>query len=367
MQRKNFIKSIGLLAGAGVLASSCKHDTSLSADDLGKRTKKYEWKVVTTWPPNFPVLGTGCLRFAELVNKMSLGQMTIKVYGGGELIPALEVFDAVSSGAAEIGHAASYYWAGKIPASQFFASIPFGMNAQQINSWLYFGGGLKLWEELYAKYGLIPMPGGNTGVQMGGWFNRKINTIDDFKGLKMRIPGFGGKIVEKAGGSPVLAPAGELYTSLERGVIDALEWIGPYHDYSMGFHEISKYYYAPGWHETGSTLEFLFNKKAFEELPEHLQTILKVATGMMNIECLSEFEAKNNEYLQKIIQSGKVEVLRFPSEVIKELKKIATEELAKIVSQDEASAKIYASYSEFQKSINQWSAYSEKLFYQELS
>jgi TRAP-type mannitol/chloroaromatic compound transport system substrate-binding protein len=297
---------------------------------------------------------------------MSLGQMTIKVYGGGELIPALEVFDAVSSGAAEMGHSASYYWSGKVPAAQFFASIPFGMNAQQMNAWLYSGGGIELWEELYATYGLIPLPGGNTGVQMGGWFNRKIETIEDFKGLKMRIPGFASKIIERVGGSSVLAPAGELYTSLERGVIDALEWIGPYHDYRMGFHEISKYYYAPGWHETGSTLEFMFNKKAFEELPEHLQTILKVAAGLMNVETLSEFESKNNEYLQKIIQTGTVEVLKFPRDVIQALKKITEEELDKLIKSDKKSAKIYASYSTFQKSIDQWSEFSEKLFYQEL-
>jgi TRAP-type mannitol/chloroaromatic compound transport system substrate-binding protein len=365
MQRKTFLKSLGLMAGAGMV-TSCKHNTIMTPEELANRNEKYEWKIVTTWPPNFPVLGTGCLRYAELVNKMSLGQMTIKVYGGGELIPALEVFDAVSSGAAEMGHSASYYWAGKVPASQFFASIPFGMNAQQMNAWLYSGGGIKLWEELYATYGLIPVPGGNTGVQMGGWFNRKIDTIEDFKGLKMRIPGFASKIIERVGGSSVLAPAGELYTSLERGVIDALEWIGPYHDYIMGFHEISKYYYAPGWHETGSTLEFLFNKKAFEELPEHLQTILKVAAGLMNVETLSEFEAKNNEYLQKIMQTGTVEVLKFPREVIQALKKITEEELDKLIKSDEKSAKIYASYSAFQKSIDQWSEFSEKLFYQEL-
>src|SRR5690606_14679795 len=216
--------------------------------------------MTTTWPPNFPILGEGCKLVAEWIRQMSGGRMEIEVYGGGELIPALEAFDAVSNGAIEMGSGAAYYWSGKVPAAQFFASVPFGMNAQQVNSWLISGGGMALWEKNYAKYNLIPFPCGNTGVQMGGWFRKEINSMADIQGLKMRIPGLGGKVLDRAGGTAVLSPGSELYTNLERGVIDATEWVGPYHDYIMGFHEVASHYYYPGWHEVGTTFEKFVNK-----------------------------------------------------------------------------------------------------------
>ena len=192
MDRKQFIKASVVTAGAGILLGGCNNQAATTQDITSLIQKKYNWKMVTTWPPNFPVLGEACQLFADWVDQMSLGQMKIKVYGAGELIPGLEVFDAVSSGAAEMGNGAAYYWAGKSPATQFFAAVPFGMNAQQMNAWIYSGGGLALWQELYKKFGLIAFPAGNTTMQMGGWFNKEINTIDDFKGLKMRIPGLGG-------------------------------------------------------------------------------------------------------------------------------------------------------------------------------
>jgi len=361
--RKNFLKKGALLASTSLIAA-CGGEKVVS--EKVDTSKKYKWKMVTTWPPNFPVLGEGCVKFAKLVDEMSLGQMTIKVYGGGELIPPLEVFDAVSGGAAEIGHGASYYWAGKSPAAQFFTTVPFRMNAHQMNAWLYSGGGIELWRELYAKFGLVPFAGGNSGIQMGGWFNRAINSIDDFKGLKMRIPGLGGKVIEKLGGSAVLSAASEIYTNLERGVIDATEWIGPYHDYNMGFHEIAKYYYAPGWHETGSNLEFMFNKREFDNLPLHLQKIIEVATTHMNLTCLSEFEAKNNEYLQKIINDKSTEVRVFPKEVIQALKKVSRATVEEVAQSDEFCKKVFESYDTFHKGITEWSKYSEKLFYSEI-
>ena len=204
--------------------------------------KVHEWKMTTTWPPNFPVLDEACRLFAKLVEQMSAGRIKITVYGGGELAPPLKAFETVRKGGAEMGSGAGYYWAGVAPAAQFFASVPFGLNAVQHTTWLMSGGGMQLWEELYAQYGLVPFVGGNTGVQMGGWFNKEINSINDIQGLKMRIPGLGGRVFERAGGAQVLMPGSELYTSLERGVIDATEWLGPYHDTSMGFHEIAKYY-----------------------------------------------------------------------------------------------------------------------------
>jgi TRAP-type mannitol/chloroaromatic compound transport system substrate-binding protein len=328
--------------------------------------KKYQWKMVTTWPPNFPVLGEGCKLFAKWVKEMSAGRLEIKVFGGGELVPPLESFDAVQSGAAEIGHSCAYYWAGKAPAAQFFAGVPFGMNAQQVNAWIDNGGGLQLWEELYGQFGLIPMLGGNSGVQMGGWFNKEINSLDDLKGLKMRIPGLGGKVLNKAGGAPVLLAGGEIYTSLERGLIDATEWMGPFHDYNMGFHQIAKYYYSPGWHEPGSALEFFINKKRFEELPADLQAIVKTAGARVNMWILSECEAKNSIYLQKLLKEENVTLRKFPKEVLDQLRQYTKESLEEITAADPFSKKVYASYTAYQETASAWADLTEKAFYNDI-
>ena len=267
------------------------------------------------------------------------------------------------NGAAEMSHGAAYYWAGKLSASQFFASVPFGMNAQQFNSWLIGGDGLKLWEELYAPYNLIPFPGGNSGVQMGGWFNKKINTIEDFKGLKMRMPGLGGKVLSKIGASPVLISGGELYTSLERGVIDATEWMGPFHDYKMGFHEIAKYYYFPGWHETGTQLEFTVNKEKYESLPQDLQEIVRSACLRVNDWLLYTLEYQNALFLEKIKRETNVEIQNFPPEVLQSLREAAATEIEIIANKDAESKKIYENYKAFRRRIDTWSEVSERIYY----
>ena len=218
---------------------------TLSGNDFSSQ-KHFEWKLVTSWPKNLPGLGTAPENFAKVVNAMSDGRLTVKVYGGGELVPALEVFSAVSQGTAEMGHAAAYYWKGKIPSSPFFTAVPFGLTAQEMNGWLHYGGGLELWREVYAPFDLIPFAGGNTGVQMAGWFNREINDVSDLAGLKMRIPGVGGEVFSRAGGTSVTLPGSEIYTSLQTGVIDATEWVAPYNDMALGLHEVASYYYYPG-------------------------------------------------------------------------------------------------------------------------
>lgn len=372
MKRKEFLKKGALAAIVAPAAlTACKSESSgeksgaTSAPNINKN-KTYRWKMVTTWPPNFPVLGEGCQLMADWVREMSDGRLDIQVYGGGELIPALEAFDAVSNGTAEMGNGAAYYWAGKMPAGQFFASVPFGMNAQQLSAWIVSGGGLKLWKELYAKFNLIPFLSGNTGVQMGGWFNKEINSIEDLKGLKMRIPGLGGKVLVKAGGSAVLSPGSEIYTNLERGVIDATEWIGPYHDYKMGFHKIAKYYYAPGWHECASNLETFVNKQKIEALPKDLQAILRTAIARQANWTLAEFDVQNAIYLEKIKQEGKVEIRTFSKEILDELRNYTKEVIAEITAKDTDSKKVYEAYSTFKSKAEKWSALTEKLFYERL-
>ncbi len=319
-------------------------------------TAVHRWKMVTTWPPKFPVLGEVCDLFADWVRQMSGGRLEIQVYGGGELVPPLEAFDAVRSGAADMASGAPYYWAGKLPAAQFIASIPFGMSAQQVNAWLLSGGGWELWQELYADFNLYPIPAGNTGAQMGGWFNKRIDSFSDLQNLKMRIPGLGGKVLERAGGAPVLLAGSEIYMGLERGVIDATEWIGPYHDYLMGFHEIAKYYYYPGWHEPGSVLEMFINRRRFLELPEDLQAIVQTAALRANHWVLAEFEAKNALYLEKIRTETKVEILSFPPEVLQQLKTTADEVLTEIAEQDPTSKRVLQHYRAFAKKIKAWDA-----------
>ena len=282
--RRKFIeKSIVSMAGISSFSSCISTDLEKKNKSININfNKKFKWKMVTTWSPNMPVLGEGCNMFSDWVNKMSGGRLEINVYGGGELIPSLESFDAVSNGAIEMGSGASYYWAGKIPSGQFFSSVPFGMNSKQMNSWIISGGGYKLYREIYEPFNLIPFVGGNTSMQMGGWFNKQINSFNDLNGLKMRIPGFGGKVLSKAGGTAVTVAGGEIYTNLERGVIDATEWIGPYHDYLMGFYQVAKYYYYPGWHEPGTCLEAFINLKAYNELNGDLKRLLEMAFKKSN-------------------------------------------------------------------------------------
>lgn len=328
--------------------------------------ERFNWKMVTTWPPGFPVLGEGCQRLADLCREMSGGRLNITVYGGGELVPALEAFDAVRQGAAEVGSGAAYYWAGKAPAAQFFAGFPFGLNAQQMNAWLLSGGGIELWRELYAEYNLVPFAGGNTGVQMGGWFNREIRSAADFKGLKMRMPGLGGRVLERLGGTPVLLPGGELYTGLERGIIDATEWVGPYHDYIMGFHEIAKYYYYPGWHEPGTSFEFFINKDKYAELPPDLQRIFEMATHYINLYTISELEFKNAEYLEKLQAVPGLTIAPFPAELIEEARLAADEVIAEYAASDPFAAKVYASIQEFRRKAIPWAKMTESVYYGEM-
>lgn len=323
--------------------------------------------MVTTWPPHFPVLGVGADHLAAWIEEMSEGRIQIQVYGGGELIPPLEGFDAVSQGVAEMGHGAAYYWAGKAPATQFFAAVPFGMNAQQMNAWIYAGGGQALWDELYAPFNLVPMPVGNTGVQMGGWFNREINSIDDLQGLKMRMPGLGGKVIAKAGGSAILSAGGEIYTNLERGVIDATEWIGPYHDQLMGFHKAAKYYYYPGWHEPGTVLELIVNKSAFESLTPDLQAIVRTAAARSNLWMASELESQNNAALRELVAQHNVQLRAFPDEVLDRLRGYADEVVDEIVSVDPMSKKVFSSFDAFRKDVGEWANLSEKMYYAKLS
>ncbi len=323
---------------------------------------RYNWKIVTTWPKNLPGLGAGPENFARMVGEMSNGRLTARVYGAGEMVPAFEVFDAVRQGVAEMGHGASYYWKGKLPSSVFFTAIPFGMTAQEINAWLHYGGGLELWRESYAPSNLIPFAGGNSGVQMAGWFRNEIKSLADLQGLKMRIPGLAGEVFSAAGGTSVRISGGELYTSLQTGVIDAAEWVGPYNDLALGLHEVAKYYYYPGWHEPGAMLEFIVNKDAYEALPPDLQAIVTVAARAVNQDMLDEFTARNNSALRELVDNHGVQLRELPDDVMQAFHRAGEQAMKNLVAADPMSAKIYASFIEFYEGVRAYHHISEQSY-----
>lgn len=342
----------------GERADDFSSDTLTAAGDQ----KVYNWKMVTSWPKNYPGLGTAPEHFADAVREMSGGRLQIKVYGAGELVPALGVFDAVSLGSVEMGHSAAYYWKGKLPSAPFFTSVPFGMTAQEMNGWLHYGGGLELWREAYAPFNLVPLAGGNTGVQMAGWFNKEIRSVADLKGLKMRIPGVGGEVFSRAGGSAVTLPGGELYTSLQTGVIDATEWVAPYNDMALGLHEVAKYYYYPGWHEPGPTLEMTVNKEAFESLPDDLRRIVEVAARYANQDMLDEYTARNNAALNRLLDDHKIQVKPLPDDVLIALREASKAYIQDVIASDPMAKKVYESWKPFLDNVSHYHRISEQAY-----
>ncbi len=336
--------------------------TAAGESASGAEARQYHWKIVTTWPKNLPGLGSAANNLARYIEEMSNGRLTAHVYGAGELVPAFEVFDAVSQGVADAGHGASYYWKGKIPSAVFFTAVPFGMTAQEMNAWFYYGGGLELWREAYAPSNLEPFPGGSTGVQMGGWFNREINSVDDLKGLKMRIPGLAGDVFTRAGGTSVRIPGGEVYTSLQTGVIDAAEWVGPYNDLALGLQEVAEYYYYPGWHEPGAMLEFIINKDSLAALPDDLQAIVKYATRAANQDMLDEFTARNNTALQQLVDEHGVKLRRFPDDVLRALYAANEEAMQTLIATDPMAAKVQASFQRFYDDVRAYHQISEQAY-----
>lgn len=356
IRMKNFL--ISTLVLSLLIACGAPEQSNINENKI----KNYSWSLVTTWPKNYPGLGMAPERFSVLVEEMSQGQLKVKVYGAGELVPAMGVFDAVSSGSVEMGHSGAYYWKGKVPAAQFFAGVPFGFTADEINAWVYRGGGLELWEELYKPFNMKPLPGGNTGTQMFGWFNKEINSLDDIKGLKMRFPGFGGEVFKRAGGVPVNIPGGELYTAMQTGTIDAVEWVGPYNDLAFGFQQVAKYYYYPGWHEPGSMLEFTINIEAWDSLPSHLQSIVSTAAKAVNQDLLNEYNASNNRALQDLIKNHNVQLRKLPKDVINEFRSISEEILETSAANDPAVNKVYQSFKKFLAEVKSFNAIAGDAF-----
>ncbi|MFI9651483.1 TRAP transporter substrate-binding protein DctP [Guyparkeria halopsychrophila] len=366
MKRREFLTWAGAAGIAATALSGCNNETgdqpAATAANGPTAADPIRWKMVTTWPKNFPGLGTGANNIAKHINEMSGGRLVVDVYGAGEIVPALEVFDAVKAGTAEMGHGAAYYWQGKMPAAAFFAAMPFGLTANEMNGWLYHGEGIELWEELYAPHGIIPRPGGNTGPQMGGWFRKPIDSVEDFKGLKMRLPGIGGEVLRRLDVSVVNTPGGELFQALNDGTIDAAEWVGPFNDLAFGFHRAAKYYYAPGWQEPSATMEALINQEAFEALPDDLQAIVDGAIKMAALEMLSEFTARNNRALKTLTEEHGVELRYFSDEIMAALFEKSNEVLAEITEEDAFAKRVFESLTDYRRDVAGWTEGSEYAF-----
>jgi TRAP-type mannitol/chloroaromatic compound transport system substrate-binding protein len=341
--RRQVLKSATLAATAAAVAAPAIAAPAVITD------KKIQWRMAMTWPKVLPGLGTGAVRLAERITNLTGGRLEVKVYGAGELVPALGVFDAVSDGSIECAHGGAYYWTNKNRSFPFFGAVPGGLMAQEQNAWVYFGGGLKLWHELAEPFGIIPFPAGNTGMQMGGWFNKKLETVDDLKGLKMRIPGLGGEVFSKLGGNPQNIPGGELFTSLQSGVIDATEWVGPWNDMALGFHRIAKYYYGPGFHEGGTMLEMIINKQAYEALPTELQLIVKGACATENMLMHAEYEANNARSFLELQKVEGLQILPYPDDVLKAFFETANETLAETANIGDINRRIYESFQTYRK------------------
>lgn len=324
MKRRDFL-STSALAATALTMGACHRapEEDETGEVIQTKSKKVTLKIATSWPAAFPIMGTGVDTFAKRCFELSGGSLEIKVYPKNILVPALQVFDTCSAAQIDGFHSGVYYWKGKNPAFSIFGGMPLGLTSEEMITWIKFGGGYDIWRELYAKFNLYPLIAGSTGPQMGGWFKKEIKSLNDLKGLKMRIPGLGGEVMKKLGVNPVLLPAGEIYTALERGTIDATEWVGPALDSMMGFSKAAPFYYK-GWHEPGSILELTFNKTRWEKLSKEHQAIITAASEEMTGNMLQEFRYKNAKALQELDKN--VQIKTFPDEMM-QAAKVALEEV----------------------------------------
>lgn len=358
MKRRDFVSGLALAAGV----SACGRESADCPDGVAASGETFKWNIATSWPAGLPGLGVGVENLVQRIDKATNGRLKIKIFAGGELVPALEVLDAVRLGTVQMGHDSAYYHRGKVPAAQYFTTIPFGQTVHEINAWMYYGGGLELWRELYEPFNVIPFPAGNTGVQMAGWFNKEINSIDDLKGLKMRIPGMGGEVMQRAGATQVTVPAAEIFTSLQTGAIDAAEWVGPYNDLTLGLHKAARYYYYPGWHESSPMLQCTINLDAWNSLPPDIQEIVSNVCQAINNDIMAEYTWGNAIALEQMRKDPNIEIRRLPDDVLELLQRLSREAMEDLSAEDEWAARIQASFDAFQKISEPYQRISELAF-----
>ena len=357
MKRRQFLGKAAVGAvGVAALAASSFPKPALAQ---GVR----ELRMVTTWPKSFSGLGTSAERLANRITSASGGKILVKVFAAGELLPPFESFDAVSGGSADMYHATEHYWQGKSNAFNFFAAVPFGMSATEMAAWIEFGGGQALWDELAAGYNLKPFQAGNTGGQMGGWFNKEIQSVEDYRGLKIRMPGLGGEVLRRVGAVAVSLPGSEIFPALQSGAIDATEWVGPWNDLAFGFYKVTKYYYYPGFHEPGTALSCGINLKIWEAMSAGEKSLVETAMQAENGMVLAEFNARNSESLDVLRNKHKVEIRRFPNPVLGALGQAAGEVIDEAGTTDAMTRKVYESFLAFRKKSISWTKHAEQAFW----
>jgi len=343
MQRRTFMKS----AGIGLAAASAATIAQAANEP------EVKWRLASSFPKSLDTIYGAAEQLSKRVAQLTGNKFQIRVFAGGELVPGLQVLDAVSQGTVECGHTASYYYVGKNKTFAFDTTLPFGLSARQQNAWLYYGGGLELLRDFFKSYGVVNFPGGNTGTQMGGWFRKEIKSLADLKGLKMRIPGVAGEIMSRLGVVTQTLAGSDIYPALEKGTIDAAEWVGPYDDEKLGFHKVAQHYYYPGWWEGGPTLSFMVNSKDWEKLPAAYKAAFEVASAEANLHMLAEYDAKNPAALGRLIRSG-AKLHPFPKDVMEaalnEANKLYAEEAAK----NPSFKKIYEPWKRFRNDQFQW-------------
>ncbi|HIK30359.1 MAG TPA: TRAP transporter substrate-binding protein [Oscillatoriales cyanobacterium M59_W2019_021] len=358
MKRRTLIN----YAAVGAASATVTACTNVSGPAVqGGALPTVRWNMATSWPISLDTIFGGAKTICDRLKEMTGGRFTITPFPAGELVPPLQVFDAVQGGNVEVGHTASYYYVGKNPALGFATSMPFGFTAQQQNAWLYQGGGLDAIQKIYADFGVINFPAGNTGTQMGGWFKREIKTVADLKGLKMRIPGIGGEVMNRLGVNVQVLPGGEIYLALERGAIDAAEWIGPYDDEKLGLHKATQFYYYPGWWEPGPTLDVLVNRAQWERLPKEYQEAFKTATYEANATMLAQYEARNGEALKRLVAGG-TKLTAYSKEILQTAQKTAFELYEEKAAQNPSFKAIYEPWKAFREQIYQWDKLNELSF-----
>ncbi|MDB9703243.1 TRAP transporter substrate-binding protein [Rhodospirillales bacterium] len=355
MKRRDFIKK-SAVAGAGVVAASTAFSTPAISQGLKKMV------VVSTWPRDFPGLGTGAQRVAQRIADATDGRISVEYFAAGERVGAFDSFDEVASGNAQAYHAADYYWKGKHPGWGYFTSVPFGFTYTEMNAWIRFGGGQELWDELAAGFGLKCVMAGNTGCQMGGWFRKEIKSADDFKGLKMRMPGLGGDVIAKLGGSPVSLPGGQIYENLVSGAIDATEWVGPWNDSFMKFYEAAKYYYYPGFHEPGSMLALGMNKKFWDGLSKNDQVIIESAASAENDVMMAEYNMKSGAALTKLIKEQGVQLRQFSDDVYDSFYEASEEVFEGVRAHSDLAKRIDSSFVAARKDLSGWTKISDQAY-----
>jgi len=357
MNRRDVLKGAAL--GAVAAAGSTIAAPAIAAG------KAMEVNMVSTWPRDFPGLGTGAQRFAKRVTDMTDGRIKINYFAAGERVKPFDSFDEVASGNSQIYHGAEYYWKGKHPGFAYFTSVPFGLTYTEMNAWIRFGGGQELWDELSAGFGLKGLMCGNTGVQMGGWFRKEMNSADDFKGLKMRMPGLGGDVLSKMGASPVSLPGGQIYENLVSGAIDATEWVGPWNDEIMKFYEAAKYYYYPGMHEPGAMLAIGMNKKWWDSLSKSDQLIIEAASSMENDVMMAEYNAKNGAALASLIKNHGAKLRNFSDDIYDSFGEAADEVFADVEKHSPLAKKIHGSFLKSRADVGAWAKVSDQAYVQQ--